>query len=262
MDKLNFIVIHHSSCEKDTELLINNILSIREFYPKNKIIIIKTSLSSIPFYILDENISIYNKSNDFTFIAGSLPLICNLLNNDDKYILIHDSMYLINKLPELILQNDIYSLWDFNKHFDFSYEDFNRFLSVINIDYPEILKDLYLNKYSKLWNGCFGPSFGGNINFLKKINKILNIEKNIDFFKGRNNLMLSERYIPLIIEYIRTIENNNEYSMTPILSLNKSIYIHPNSFRKEDNIEFKQIKKKAEYNNYNMFFYKLWFARN
>ncbi len=262
MNKLVFIVIHHSSCEKDTNLLINNILSIRDIYPNNKIIIIKTSTSDIPFYIVDKNISIFNKSDDLTFVMGTLPLICTLLDENDKYILIHDSMYLINKLPDTILQNEIYFLWHFIEYFDFPEEDFNSLLSIIDIEYPDILKDLYYNRFSTIWRGCFGPAFGGDIHFLKKVNNILNIEKNMEYFRGRGKLMLSERIFPLIAEYIRTIENNTQYNIIPVDSLNNNIYKQPRAFNKEESIALKNIKSTAIINNYNKYFYKLWFLRN
>ena len=260
MDKLIFCIAHHSDSNVHTELLSNCIMSIREYYPFNKIIIVKTSTSNIPYSILDDNIYVYNKYNDNTFIIGVLPTILDILKEGDNYILIHDSMYLINKLPSNILYNEFYSLWNFDKDFNFTEVEFNELLDLINIEYPEKLREIY-KKYGILWRGCFGPAFGGNYNFLKKLETILNIEDNQNYYIGRNKLLLSERFIPVIIEYIRMIDNSN-YNTTQILCLNGSIYDHPNSFMKNENISSAAIKKLSKVNNYNKYFFKLWFSRN
>jgi hypothetical protein len=260
MDKLKFIIIHHSSCELHTKLLFNCIMSIREFYKFNRIMIIKTSKSNIPNCILDEDIYVYNKTDDDTFVIGAIPIILDILNDNDKFILIHDSMFLIKDLPINILSNDIYTLWDFESDFNFSITEFNILSEILNISHPKILNELYMTKYSKLWRGCFGPAFGGSVIFLKKIESILNLERNMDYFRGRPKLLLSERIIPLLIEYIRITENNL-IKQNPILCLNKSIYDHPDGFKYTDMILLNDIKNKAKVYNYKSYFYKLWYSR-
>lgn len=257
MDKLIFVIVHHSTSKKDTELLIECIQCIRNYYPINNIKIIKTSTTNIPYEIIDSNIEIYNKINDNSFIIGCLPILEQICDDDDNYILIHDSMYIVKELPELLLKLDIYTLWDFDSNFDFNENEFNIILKIFNIDYPEILIDLYRNKYSKTWKGCFGPAFGGKISFLKKMINILNLDKSLQYFEGRQKLMLTERIIPLIINYINIIHNNND----TLYSLSGSIYKHPNFCTKNKDISISNIQEILHITNYNAYFYKLWCIR-
>lgn len=253
MDKLVFCIVHHSTNNLHKNIFAKCYSSIRTIYPDNKIIICKTSTSVIDIEISGDT-EVINTIMDGTHIFGAMYLL-NKRNDISNYIIIHDSIILMNKLPEHILERNFYGLWYFNSdHLDRC----NIVIDLINKSNMSAfskkrLIHIYYLYYNNIWRGLFGPSFGGNIQTLKFICEMINIEE-INNFKGRDTLLAAERFIPLIASYLGCYNSmddtnyicgniNNVYKV--FMNINDDTDIHDRLVHSQNN-----------------FFTKLWVGRN
>jgi hypothetical protein len=150
---------------------------------------------------------------------------------------------MLKRLPESILDRDLYTLWHFHGHKyenDFPARKFLRENSDIEHDKISILETSFESLAS-----VFGPAFGGKISKLEELWGLLN--KNAEKFStpvwaGEFN----ERYFSLLFSYI---------GCDPANSLNGDIFSHPNKFRIQDIPDFNSIDYSQSY------FYKIWVNR-
>ncbi len=256
MDTLTFCIMHHSSSDLHTVIFEKCINSIKKFHPDNNVVICHTSTTKISQNIMDYgNITCVNTPIDGTTIYGAMSILLKL-DNITNYILIHDSMILLKKIDERILGRRFYFLW----HFQAAYHDHkDNVINLIcnsNFNYEDKCKILnkYNNEAGKTWIGCFGPAFGGNIEILRNLWNMLNInDTNLIKYVGRNQIMSAERYLSLIASYMGIIDY-----FPDIHSLNGSIELQPYKFTKMEHIEHIKCVTDADYNS---FFCKIWLMR-
>jgi len=191
-------------------------------------------------------VKVYDTFVDGSHIIGAIEL---LIRNCDttRFLILHDSMFLLKALPSSILDRIFYSLWHFNEQSRYFYSnEIEPFVKSFRIPENERLRltNMFRQNPTKEWNGIFGPAFGGTIEMLRIMWLILNItEKNVSSYLGRHGLMASERVLAIICMYMGF---NTEQS------LNGNIYKHPNAFNAT------AITDYASLCDPNSFFYKVW----
>lgn len=261
MDSLLFCVMHHSTSKLHTDVFENCINSIRKYHPNNRILIVYTSKTIIPSHILDyNNVLSVQTPVDGSTIYGAMQCLLAIVNlvltNVKNYIIMHDSMFLLKSLTDVVLNKRFYYLWYFNS----SYHDHKDIVihSICNNNFDYENKKILLNKYQNLngveWGGLFGPAFGGEIDALRHLYYAMDInEKTVYNYVGRDHIMAAERYIAVIASHLGIIDPiPNTYS------LNGSIEDHPYKFSQMNNID--GIQKIIDA-NYNAYMGKLWLIR-
>lgn len=261
MESLLFCVMHHSTTKMHTDVFENCIKSIKKFHPNNRILIVYTSKTVIPKYILDyNNVLSVQTPVDGSTIYGAMQCLLAIVNmvltNVTNYIIMHDSMFLLKSLPELIIERRFYYLWYFNS----AYHDHKDLVihSICNNNFDHENKIKLLNKYQNLhgaeWGGLFGPAFGGNIDTLRHLYYAMDInDKTLHNYIGREHIMAAERYIALIASHLGIIDPiPNTYA------LNGSIENHPYKFTKMCSDDM--IQKIID-SNYDAYMGKIWLIR-
>jgi hypothetical protein len=245
MDNITFCIPFYANKSQHYENLKVCIERIRIFYPKNKILICKTSDTEQPV-ITDEHVEIFNTFIDGSHIFGAMELLLRK-NKNDKFLICHDSMFMIAPLPESVLEKEYYSLW----HFENYREDHDLGGLLANMIFSNVEKEeinsLYNNNFSEKWCGIMGSACGGSMIFLKKLWEKINInEETIKPFTGRNGIMMSERILGLIISYI---------GGDTVSSINDSIFMQPDAFSYFHIPDFNNINYKGSS------FFKIWQGR-
>jgi len=205
--KLTFFILHHATKYAHTKILIRCLQSIRRLYPKNPIVICKTSTTAITEDIISSfKVRIVNTAYDGSTIWGG---ICSLIDDIaiDNYILLHDSMVLLKKLPSSIFDKSFYPIWDFEGHREDHHSLIESWLSVSNFAKHEIEPLLRIYDEHKTWKGLFGPAFGGKRKALEKIEFVLDLKKNIHLYAAPKNIMCAERFLSIIIKYLNIINS-------------------------------------------------------
>lgn len=257
MDRLTFVVLHHSTDYFHIMLLENCLKSIRVLYPKNRILVCKTSESILPSTIQEEFcVEIRNTPQDGSTVFGGIYSIVTD-PTIDNYVLMHDSIYLLKELPETVLEKSLYYLW----HFDGIREDhiarFQTFLSFSKFTEQEKqgVLDIYNNDLT--WKSCFGGCLGGSRATLITLADKLNIVDNIHAFSYTPDIMCFERYLACAIQVLQL-----ETPFEGTYSLNGSIFYmpyagrYPNDYPNEVDLN---IIKKIPYAGY---MYKLYLSRS
>ena len=242
MNDLTFCIPYYGKEQEHTKILETCIKQIRIFYPKNRILVCKTSDSHMPEH-LPSDIEIYNTFVDGSHMIGAIELLIRECKTT-HFLLCHDSMFMMKALPD---QTNIpyYSLW----HFFDCKEDHPVMRCVMNdslITEHNHIEHMYDNEFNIRWAGVFGPAFGGTMAMLQEFWKILNINtNNIQPYLGRNGLMMCERYFALVITHL---------GYNTLSSLNGTILHQPGCFEVTEIPNFDLM----EYSN---FFYKIWKRR-
>lgn len=205
------------------ELLSACIKQIRKYYPNNRILVCKTSDSSVPD-ISGHQVELYNTFVNGSRIIGAIELLIRKCETK-HFIIFHDSMFLLKPLPINILHRPFYNLWHFNEKSRYMYsyeiEEYVKRLNIAQGDLDKLHK-MYRSSLDKEWNGVFGPAFGGTIDTLRTMWSIMNInDENIKPYLSLKGLMASERIIAIILTYMGfNIEQ----------SLNGNVYQYPSAF--------------------------------
>ena len=270
MENILFVIIHHSNNDTHTNALLRCLESIRRIYPKNTIIICKTSVSPIS-NVFDkyENIEYINTPHDNSHVYGAMFLLNKLLiqhetdfifvNNQRHYtdfILLHDSIVMIKSLDNSILLQNFYFLWHFN---DFKMDYENYFIellqfSKLNVEQRQQIFDMYQKDNNVKWTGVFGPMFGGKIEVLKNIIDKMGINTTfLEYVSSREQLEVAERYISCFVSFLDIVKPNT--------SLNDSIFKQPNAFTYTNFLNLDEILLLTTETKYDGYFYKLWYGR-
>lgn len=256
MDSVLFCVMHHSTCDFHTEVFDKCILSIKNFHPNNKILVCYTSTSVIPQHMLQySNVTYQLTPIDGTHVYGTMSVLVKIIDVEN-YILLHDSMILLKPIGENVLNKRFYFLWYFNALYHQNYDKVVNLICNTKFDYKSKceLLDKYNNQSGNTWIGLFGPAFGGKITILKKMWDMLNIdETNLKNYVGKDQIMMAERYIPLIATYMGIVD-----IFPNTISLNDSIEFQPYKFTKPSNIDHVNQVINAPYNSYMC---KIWLMR-
>lgn len=263
MNNILFCIGHHSTDSLHTDLLRLCLKSIRENYPLNDIVVVKTSITKIPNDVYNYNISVVTKDDDDSIFWGCYREICKLPHK--YYVFIHDSMCLLKKLPINILDKKIYPLWHFDTCLVLPEDALDTYLSVskLNNKGKENVKLLY-HQFGKKWFGFFGSAFGGQTEYLKILlnvinynfeNKHLFCSKKLD---GKNPAEYSERYLSLISNVIGIIHKDDiEFSLNGNIIKQWNIgFMTSYNFEDPDNINLNKIKEYCDIFGYSGYFFK------
>lgn len=256
MESILFCVMHHSTCSFHSEVFDLCISSIKKFHPNNKILVCYTSTSVIPNHMLDyTNVTYTLTPVDGTSIYGAMATLVKI-TDVENYILLHDSMILLKPLCDDVLTKRFYFLWYFNALYHQNYDKVVQLICNTKFSYEDQSKllDKYHNQSGNTWIGLFGPAFGGKIEILKQLWNMLNInDDNLINYVGKDQIMMAERYIPLIATYMKIVDIFPE-----TVSLNDSIEYQPHKFRSPENLHAVNQIINHPYNSYMC---KIWLMR-
>ena len=239
--KIGFLIITYGN-----NYLNQCVNSIREFYEDNIIYIIDNDLHSIiDISLFGKNI-IYLKNTVNSFELGAIWCFVNHYEDIDKVIILHNSMILIEKFPNNILDYEFISFWqaivcDYSpvvdwveqkllscgiklKH-DFTWNSVSGCCCIINTTY---LKKLLQLGFSNIYALTKYEAVGTEILFGYLIEHVLNIPNTalftdpLDYFvRGITNY----KYLKKIgsgqgssTSNISDNNNNNNYNMQHLLS--------------------------------------------
>ncbi len=226
MDSITFCIPFHQANETHIQLLHTCLKSIRALYPKNPILICRTSTSTVG-QLPVEGVEVFQTFKDGSHIFGAMELLVNKCKTE-HYILMHDSMLLLRELPAEILEKRLFYLWNFDQGRD--HHNFDPLLndSAMPLQEVQAIKKLYAEGYPKAWTGLFGPAFGGEISTLKTVWAKLNLDATkVERLLGRPGLMISERYLSVILFHMSVVD----FFADGRKALNGDIFEQPNAFK-------------------------------
>jgi len=251
MESITFCIPFYGKEEKHTLILKTCVERIRLFYPNNPILICKTSDSLFPDLSMYSAIGVHNTFVDGSHVFGAIELLLRKCTTE-KFLICHDSMFLLKELPSRVVYKELYALWHFKEQFQYFYHQdllVKSCMAATKISYGEleVILEMGSSDLNRVCTGLFGPAFGGSIHTLKKVWDILNIsEETIQPYLGRQGLMASERVFSVIFKYM---------GFDTSLSLNGDIYEHPGRFETNTIPPFENVKYPSSY------FFKIWQGR-
>lgn len=275
---ITFCIIHHATHPNHLKLLDKCIESIRMFYTDNEIIVCKTSISKLVdaerykqkikltagrIRFLQEqpkvnneikNVSMITSPLDGTTVIGAID-ICVRHCRTSNFILIHDSMFILKRIPEDIFTNNIFPLWCFTDEFTYEFYDFKEFIINSNFDDTDTINFTDSTITAKRAGyGVFGGVFGGDLKTLTFIHEKLNFSNNLDKFVGHYNLQKLERFFGVLFDALKLSPKG--------LSLNGDIRNHPNAFvRSNHNLEVETYLSSLK-SSYSSYMGKMWLTRD
>lgn len=187
-----FIILRHVNSHTTDQLWKNLYVSIRKFYPTNKIVIIDDNSS----YTITQ-IPLFNTiliQSEFPGRGELLPYYYYCKYNwFDNALILHDSTVIHKKFSWRTLTYRF--LFHFETH---DYDDVNRERQYIQLikNHQDVL-DLY---DSGRWNGCFGMMTSINRNFLKLVNAKYGFHRLIPYVKSRDDRMRMERVVACMLQ--------------------------------------------------------------
>jgi UDP-glucose 4-epimerase len=192
-NSFGFIILRHVNNEQTNLYWQKCYISIRKFYPEQKIVIIDDNSDK---NFLKSNIELINT----TIIESEYPKRGELLpyyyylkyNFFDMAIIIHDST-IINSMLDLNIENYA-MLWDI----DHLYDDVNNEMRLLKLFNNENLINFYLNK--KQWKGCFGGMSVIKYNFLEHINSRFNLSILLKHVNTRSDRSALERVLACLFQ--------------------------------------------------------------
>ncbi len=223
MSDIGFIISTYVINDKHIEILIRCIESIQKYYKEQIVVIVD--------YKSNKNMidNIYRKYPNVLFEfdtselnAENLPFLYFLKKKYfQKAIILHDSMWLINKLTDISKINTFQYIWHFEnhrnewaiiqepitpftmKHNIKTHDDLNRYI-INNVIIHEGFKQYCLNKYDNKneWAGCVGCRIIIDYDFMVNLNKNTEI---IDLFSKLNEKrerMAAESIFSLACQYV------------------------------------------------------------
>lgn len=180
------------------------ISSIRKFY------------NDIPIYILDNMVTnntplkniynnvFYSKNINNNFELGAIWFAVKKWNFVDKFIILHNSMILLQKLPEFIFKDDFVPFWQANT-IDYS--------PIVPIVEEWLKKQNIIMEINKSWKSICGCCCSINTAILKEL-----IKFNYDnyFAKNKSEAVACEIFLGYLIEIILKIKYKNSLYNFPI----------------------------------------------
>lgn len=199
-ERFGFIMATSVRTEKQLDMLLEVILSLRILYA-NKLVIIDDNstidLSSVLFESLEElNISIIKSEHPG---AGELLPYYYLYKERffDEAVIIHDGTIFQDRV-DFAKISSIKFLWSFGKpHLVESFRLDTCLNLISKLNYHDELKKLYFSE--KDWFGCFGVQSHISLNYLDHIQDKYNFFAILDIVKNRDDRSCVERVLPLII---------------------------------------------------------------
>jgi hypothetical protein len=248
IDTITFVILKHTRNESEFNMFKSAYLSVKTFYPKNKVVIIddNSTYKNIDINLLDDDILI---ESEFPGAGEILPYYYFYkLRWSENMIFIHDSMMLLRHFNLFEIDNNIKFLWEFNYNDGYNtiIEDNIKYL-INNINKTEqqlLLSTLITNK----WKGCFGSSCLISLNIIKFIELKYNIFSNlVNIINKRIQREALERLLSLILFSENLIGINN-------CSMFGSIQRYPLAFRTSEPLDLQKY-------GYNSAVNKIWIGR-
>lgn len=210
---IGFLIITYGS-----NYLNESISSIRKYHNDIPIYIVDNMLENHMNFV-DENI-FYSKNNDNNYELGSIWFATKKWNSVDKFIILHNSMILLQKLPDFIFKDAIVPFWQANVM------DYSPIVPIVEKWLH--IKNISLKK-NKSWKSICGCCCSINTIILKELIKL-----NYDDLFAVNKLeaVATEILFGYFIEKILNIEYKNILYKYPIYT-----YYH----NKEQSIYIKKI---------------------
>lgn len=234
--RLTFCIPYYGKEEKHKDVLLTAVTQIRRFHPEERILICKTSDSLIYDFSSFKNVEVHTTFVDGSHIYGAMELLTRECTTEN-FLLCHDSMFLLNALPQHMLEKDLYSLWYFAEQAQYFYpSDIEAFVRRTQIprEYQQYIGTEYRHFPEREQFGLFGPAFGGKLSTLTEAWRLLDISpETIGPWLGRVGLLASERVMAILFRYMG-------YDMKD--SLNGTIYAHPNAFDATTIPDFAEIQ--------------------
>jgi len=196
MEELGFIITRSIQNEIHANYWKECVSCIRKFYKTERIIIIDDNSKYTSDPLCDEC-----PDNNVEIVYSEYPGAGEILayyygfklRPFKKSIILHDSMFLQERLPETD------SLIKFQWHFD-SYQHngsgFFEFVSFLPKEVQQDIIDMYKN--TKTWTGCFGVCSIVDIKFLDILFEKYKIQNILDHIKNRSQRESMERMIAII----------------------------------------------------------------
>jgi hypothetical protein len=216
---LGFIILRNVNSDTTNEYWQESYLSIRKFYPENKIIILDDN-SNIDFLKCDlllHNTEIINS----VFKSGKgelLPIYYYLVYNwFKKAVIIHDTVFINNYISfENITKYKF--LWHIDQHWN----DYDTEIKLINqLDNNNELLELYNN--NNLWRGCFGCMTVIDHDYLKVVDKKHNFFNLFCVVNCRSDRSALERVFSCMLSL-----NDDTYNINDISLLNSITSVYYN----------------------------------
>jgi len=235
LSNLCFIFTRCIKNDSHKELWKECLKCIRTYYKNEHIVIIDDNSNKMLIESLPND---YNwMLNNVTIIQSEFPGAGEILpyyyfyklRFAKKAVILHDSMFIQQKIDENIINNlqDMLFLWDFpitckwlddenyRNNFDFILYSF---LSKLNNN-----DDIITLYDSNNWKGCFGTTGLVTLNFVDKIQNKYNFIESFKNINNRSERQLLERVISIIAIH----ESNNNIDNISIFG---SIFTHPQAF--------------------------------
>lgn len=221
MTELGFIITRHVTNETTNLYWIICISQIRQFYPKNIIIVVDdnsdyTYIKDFPSELIKNCFFIQGEYNG----AGEiLPYYYYYKTHlFDKAVVIHDSVF-INKYVDFSNIKDVKFIWHF-EHFWDKEEDEKNMTRLLN--YSNELENHYNDK-SK-WKGCFGGMSVIEYNFVKLLDEKYNFFILLNHINNRSQRMSFERVFALVCSYEKNILTENPSVFNNIMTYTRAGY--------------------------------------
>ena len=212
---LTFFILHHADNLVHIFTLNRCLESIRRFYKTNKIIVCKTSTTTIPTEIqIHHSIEVIDTEVDGSTVWGGIVKLAER-DDIDQYIFVHDSMTLLKKLPNSIFFKKLYYLWHFTDYKENHHHQIAQYLQHSRFSIQDQLEIYKLYDTYTGWVPCFGPAFGGCKKDLLEIVKLLNLKENCKLYSQKQNIQCSERFLAILFRFMKIY---TEFSHGPSLS--------------------------------------------
>ena len=179
---------------------------LREIYKKIKIIVIDDN--SNEEYLKNDK---YYEDIEFKYTEhikrGELLAYYYFLNENTenkKYMMyIHDSVFIINEIHKLLIEESYTPFWWFVSH---CHIDTDGLIDIIEKN-SSVNKELILNRLHNIssWEGVFGAMGIISHEYLKKMNELLNINDLMDVINTRESRCNFERIVGIL-----NLENNEK----------------------------------------------------
>jgi hypothetical protein len=208
--QIGFLIITYGN-----KYLNECISSIRKFH-NNIPIYIVDNMKENNINIVDNNI-FYSKNINNNYELGSIWFAAKKWDTVEKFIILHNSMILLQKLPEFIFKDDFVPFWQANV-IDYS--------PVVPVVEKWLLEQNIVMKRNKSWKSICGCCCSINTAILKELIK-LNYDK--FFATTKHQAVATEIFFGYIIDNVLNITYKNVLYKYPIYTYihnkQKSIYI-------------------------------------
>ena len=198
MEDFGIIILRHVSTHQHNELWKESYKCARNAYPNEKIVIIDDNSNKKFLHHNDLNLTNYEIiESSYPGRGELLPYIYLLEHKWFKTsLIIHDSVFIQNKIEYNDLNNTFIPLWSFNSNC--CSQDIDQIKIINTLDNKN---DLITYHNSKEWSGIFGGMTIISLEFLQKVDKVHCLKNMLNCITNRHNRMSFERVLAILLHY-------------------------------------------------------------